>query len=298
MEQYTLNDLEKLTGIKADTIRMWEGRYGITKPHRTTTNRRWYTGDDLRKLINISVLKNGGIRISDIAVMALNELEKKAAALSKDNFDPDILTGSLLKAMTRYDETAVNEILLRSVIRNGFAKTFSSVVFPFLHRVGVLWHTGSINVGVEHFISNIFRQRLMVALENFTPAITADSRKILMFLPENEYHELGLLYYAYILRTLGHVILYLGQSTPLIAVTGAAESWNPDILLTGALSAIPFDDPGEYILQLTKLFSDKHIILSGFLADIAEMNGIRGVVSCRSEKELRILIKSAGMPKT
>ena len=94
--------------------------------------------------------------------------------------------------MTKLDEAAVNEILLRSVISKGFEKTFSTLVFPFLHKVGVLWHTGSVNVGAEHFISNIFRRKLISAFDNLSPVITPESKRIIMFLPENEYHELGL----------------------------------------------------------------------------------------------------------
>lgn len=294
MEQYTLNDLERLTGIKADTIRMWEQRFRTTNPQRTTTNRKWYTGEDLRKLINIAVLKSSGIRISDIAAMTLDELETRSAELSKDNFSPDMLTSSLIIAMTKFDEAAVNQILLRSVIRNGFEKTFSSVVFPFLHKVGVLWHTGSVSVGAEHFISNIFRQRLIVALDNQIPATTSGSRKILMFLPEGEYHELGLLYYAYILRSLGHKVLYLGQSTPLSTLTGASEKWNPEILITGSLSALPFEDPDKFIDELITLSPGKMIILCGFLAAIAEKKGMKRLLACRSDKDLKTVIKSAG----
>lgn len=291
MEHYTLNDLERLTGIRADTIRIWEQRYGTTISQRTATNRRWYSGEDLRKLINISILKRNGVRISDIAAMPLNELEGIAADLAKDNLSPDMLTDSLIIAMTKFDEPAVNEILLRSVISRGFQRTFSSLVFPFLHKVGVMWHTGSVGVGMEHFISNIFRRRLVVALDNQVSPVAPKSRKILMFLPENEYHELGLLYYAYIVRSLGHRVLYLGQSTPLNAVLQASENWDPEILITGALSAISFKDTGDFISELSHSFPGKKILFSGFLAGVAEEKGSKSILACRSEKELKMLIK-------
>src|SRR5512139_3962404 len=111
MEQYTLNDLERLTGIRSDTIRMWERRYGISTPGRTTSNRRWYSGDDLRKLINISVLNRSGMRISEIAGMTGEALAEKAAAVASVSKDNDVLSDSLVIAMTLLDEAAVNEIL-------------------------------------------------------------------------------------------------------------------------------------------------------------------------------------------
>jgi MerR family transcriptional regulator, light-induced transcriptional regulator len=291
MEQYSLNDLERLTGIRSDTIRMWELRHGITTPKRTTTNRRWYTGDDLRRLINISILNKNGIKISVIARMTPEVLAEKAAAVASLGTGIDILSDSLIIAMTKLDEAAVNEILLRSVISKGFEKTFSSLVFPFLHKVGVLWHTGSVNIGFEHFISNIFRRKLISAFDNLSPIITEKSKRIIMFLPENEYHELGLLYYAFIIRNLGHVVLYLGQATPTNAVIEVSETWNPEIIITGSLSGLSVKDTDEFILKLSHSFSDKKVLFAGSLADIAENKKIPGFFACRTENELRMLIK-------
>jgi len=287
MEQYTLNDLEKLTGIRADTIRIWEHRYGIVTPRRTETNRRWYTGEDLRKLINISILNRYGTKISEIASLPGNVLESRTEEMIRGKSDPGLFTDSLIKAITEYDEEAVNEILLRAIIKLGFDNTFTSVVFPFLKKVGVLWHTGSVNVGSEHFISNIFRQRLIAAIDSIAPPRPGIGKKLLLFLPENEYHELGLLWYSYIARSRGHSVIYLGQSTPLMAAAEVSESWKPEIIVTGTLSGKPLDDPDAFVREMKLTFPETIILLSGFLADIAEKAGLRGVYSCRSETDLR-----------
>ncbi|MDX9726746.1 MAG: MerR family transcriptional regulator [Bacteroidales bacterium] len=287
MEQYTLNDLEKLTGIRADTIRIWEYRYSIVTPRRTETNRRWYTGDDLRKLINISILNRYGTRISEIATLPVDILESRTEELVKGKNDPGLFTDSLVKAITEYNEEAVNEILLRASIKLGFEKTFTNVVFPFLKKVGVLWHTGSVNIGSEHFISNIFRQRLIAAIDSLTPSKSGNGMKLLMFLPENEYHELGLLWYAYIAQSLGNRVIYLGQSTPLSAVAEVSTSWKPEMIITGTLSGKPLDDPDKFVRDLKASFPESRILLSGFLADVAEKTGLVEVHPCRSETELR-----------
>jgi len=291
MGRYTLNDLEKLTGIKADTIRIWEQRYRVTTAHRTETNRRWYTDDDLRRLINISILNRSGLRISEIASLPADLLEEKTAEMVKGGSETDLLTGSLIIAMTRLDEATVNEILLHSVIYRGFEATISTVVFPFLNKVGVMWHTGSVNVGTEHFITNIFRRKLIAGFENLPSPKKPDGKKILMFLPENEFHELGLLYYAYIVRSLGHQVLYLGQSTPLNAVVEAGEEWEPDFLITGALSGISVEDPDDFVLKASSFFSGKKLLLAGILADAAAKLKIRGVYPLRSEKDLRRFLR-------
>jgi methanogenic corrinoid protein MtbC1 len=223
--------------------------------------------------------------------MTPEELTEKTAAVANAGIDTDILSDSLVIAMTKLDEEAVNEILLRSVISKGFEKTFSSLVFPFLHKVGVLWHTGSGIIGAEHFISNIFRRKLISAFDNFSPVITPESKRIIMFLPENEYHELGLLYYAFISRNLGHKVLYLGQATPINAVIEVCETWNPEIIITGAHSGLSLQDTDEFILRLSQSFSDKKVLLAGFLADIAEKKKIPGFFACRTENDLKKLIK-------
>jgi DNA-binding transcriptional MerR regulator len=291
MGRYTLNELEKLTGIKADTIRIWEQRYRVTTAHRTETNRRWYTDDDLRRLINISILNRNGFKISELALLPAHLLEEKTAELVKSSTGPDIIADSLIIAMTRMDEDAVNEILLRSVIKRGFEDTFSTVVFPFLNKVGVMWHTGSVNIGTEHFITNIFRQKLIVGFENLRPPKISGSKKILMFLPENEFHELGLLYFAYIVRSLGHQVLYLGQSTPLNAAIEASEEWSPDLIITGALSKISVEDPDDFIMRLNTLFSGKKLLVSGLLAAAAAKSKISGVFPCRAKSDLEMLLK-------
>ena len=54
MQTYSIADLEKLSGIKSHTIRIWEKRYNIVSPERTDTNIRAYNDDQLKKILNIS----------------------------------------------------------------------------------------------------------------------------------------------------------------------------------------------------------------------------------------------------
>jgi len=199
MGHYTLFELEKLTGILAATIRVWERRYNIIKPKRTETNRRWYDDDDLRRLINISIIYHSGIKISKIAKYSESKLEEKAEFLKMDSSGSDTNINSLVVAMLSYNGNAVSEILLRSIINSGFEETFSNVVFPFLRRVGIMWHTGSVNIGAEHFITNIFRGRLISAIDSLPPANDPKSKRVIMFLPDNEMHEMGLLFYSYLI---------------------------------------------------------------------------------------------------
>ena len=67
MAVYSIKELEKLSGIKAHTIRIWEKRYQLLSPERTDTNIRFYSDDDLKKILNVSLLNGHGFKISKIA---------------------------------------------------------------------------------------------------------------------------------------------------------------------------------------------------------------------------------------
>lgn len=286
MERYTLKDLESVTGIKSDTIRIWEKRYGILTPHLTPGKRRFYNDSDLIRLINVSILNRHGTKISKIASMTGRELKEKAALLSETGPTSGDIIGMMLVAMNNLDEIAINEALLKSVIEKGFETTITDVVFPFLRKVGLMWHTGAVNEGTEHFITAIFRQRLIGAIDLLPPAKRADGKKIIAFLPEGELHELGLLYYTYILKKSGQEVLYLGQSTPLGAVIKIAVRWDPDIIVTGMVSDINLKEQKNYLAALSLGFKGKKIFAAGILARQAEQLNLPGVIPFYNEEDL------------
>ena len=287
MDRYTISDLEKLTGIMAGTIRIWERRYRIIKPHRTDTNRRWYDSEDLKRILNISILYRKGIKISKIATFSGPEIEEKVKLLTRESSDSETQIDSLIVAMSDLDEERINDILMRSVINRGFEPTFTTIVFPFLRRVGVMWHTGSVDIGAEHFVSNIFRKRLISAIDTLTPPANPDAKKFLLYLPENELHEMGLLFYKYVIRKRGHNVLYLGQSTPINGLVDVVDRWHPDFLVTGALTSLPFDKPEDYLKRISTAFRDKKILVSGILTRYAEKVSLENIIPFESLADLK-----------
>jgi DNA-binding transcriptional MerR regulator len=287
MDRYTLADLEKLTGIMAGTIRIWERRYRIIKPHRTDTNRKWYDDDDLKRIINIAILNRSGLKISKIASLTGPEIDGIVASLNRESPDTETQIDSMIVAMTEFNENAINDILMRSIINTEFEATFENIVFPFLRRVGVMWHTGSVDIGAEHFVSNIFRKRLIGAIDSLPPGDKPDRMKVILYLPENELHELGLLFYTFIVRKSGHEALYLGQSTPFNALAEVVERWNPDMLVTGALTGLPFARPEDYLKRISTAFRDKKVLVSGALAYAADKVALDNVFAVASVSDLK-----------
>jgi MerR family transcriptional regulator, light-induced transcriptional regulator len=287
MEQYSIHDLDKLSGIKAHTIRVWERRYKIVSPKRTKTNRRRYDGNDLRRIINISILRRNGFKISEIAGFTESEIEGKVSFLSKEVFNSDTQIDSLVVAMVDLNENAVNDLLNRSMMNRGLEETMISLVFPFLKRIGLMWQTGSADIGSEHFVSNIFRKKLIASIDNLSPVLKPECKKVILFLPEKEMHEMGLLFFHYLVKKEGHDSLYLGQSTPLSSVVAANEHWNADILITGLLSGYPDFKTDDYVNELAILFKRQKILVAGELTKTAGKVKHKNVFPVSSAEDLR-----------
>ena len=288
MEHYSITDLEKLSGIKAHTIRVWERRYLILNQHRTETNRRRYGDSELRRIINISILHNNGFKISKIAKFSDSEIDEKVSFLSKETNHSDTQVDSLIKLMIDHNEKAINELLIRSIMARGFEDTFTEIVFPFLKRIGIMWHTGSANIGSEHFITNIFRQRIISSTDSISPVFKQGAKKVLLFLPENELHELGLLFLNFIIKKLGHETMYLGQSTPLWSVINVNNQWKADIIVTGLMSGISKIKPADFITQLANSFPGQKVLVSGVLADISIKIKYPNILKLKSADDLKI----------
>ena len=287
MERYSIRDIDKLSGIKAHTIRVWERRYGIVKPQRTGTNRRRYGDEELRRIINISILRRNGFKISAIARLSDSDIEGKVSYLSKEVFNSDTQIDSMVKAMVDLNEKALNDLLNRSMMNRGLEETMTALVFPFLKRIGFMWQTGSADTGSEHFVSNIFRQKLIASIENLSPVLKPKSKKVILFLPEKEMHEMGLLFFHYLVKKAGHESLYLGQSTPLSSVVSESRQWGADILITGLMSGYPDIKPDDYIKDLAASFPGQKILIAGELAKTAVKLKFKNVFSLNSAEDLR-----------
>lgn len=253
MGNYSIKELEKLSGIKAHTIRIWEKRHRIVTPQRTNTNIRYYSDDDLKKIINISLLNNNGVKISKIADLSSDQLIKKVSELSDLRSSNDIHIDQLIVAMVDLDEGNFEKVLEKIISRYGFEKTVTEIIYPFLDKIGILWQTENISPAQEHFISNLIRQKIIVAIDAL-PLASKNNTRALLFLPENELHELGLLFYYYLVKRAGLRTYYFGQMVPYKDVVSVCKTHQPKILITAITNS-----PGSYEVQnyLNKLCSEQ-----------------------------------------
>lgn len=262
MGKYSIKELEQLSGIKAHTIRIWEKRHKIIEPQRTVTNIRFYSDEDLKKIINVSLLNSHGLKISKIADMSFDEINRKILEMSETQSDASLFIDQLVVAMVDMEEDRFEKILSTLAIRFGFERAITEVVYPFLEKIGVLWQTKNINPAQEHFISNLIRQKLIVAIDSL-PMTSPTAKRALLFLPENEWHELGLLFCHYLTRKAGYKTFYLGQNVPHEDLLKIVAIHKPNLLVTYITSS-PYGGAESYLIKLQKALPDQSILASGY----------------------------------
>ncbi|NUM49780.1 MAG: MerR family transcriptional regulator [Flavobacteriales bacterium] len=267
MAKYSIKEIESLTGIKAHTIRIWEKRYNIISPERTSTNIRLYSDGDIKRILNVSILNHHGLKISKISDLSNDEINNKVLQLTLHCKEEDRFVDMLVACMVELDELRFEKIVSNSIFKIGFEETISNVIYPLLDRIGVLWQTGSISAAQEHFMSNLIRQKLIAAIDGLPPCEKKERNQYLLFLPEGEQHEIGLLFYYYLLKKNGKYVIYLGQSVPLNDVIEIAETRTPPFLLTAFVCSQNSIDVLSYLQELEKIKNVEKIYITGAFAN-------------------------------
>jgi DNA-binding transcriptional MerR regulator len=263
---YSIRDLENISGIKAHTLRMWEQRYEILQPQRTDTNIRCYDECDLRLLLSISMLNCNGVKISQIAKMSADQIHHACSAMNKVCDEVAHQVQTLTLAMIELDEERFEKAIASSTLKYGFEETMLRIVHPFFERVGVLWQTGTVRPAQEHFISNLVRQKLIVAIDAQQPVRGDGMPKYALFLPEYEMHELSLLFAYYLLRSRNNKVIYLGQNVPDDDLQSIYEAYQPDYFLTILTITPPKESASNYLSRLGHQFPAVKILASGTAA--------------------------------
>jgi MerR family transcriptional regulator, light-induced transcriptional regulator len=264
MSVYSIKDLEHLSGIKAHTLRIWEQRYNIITPKRTDTNIRLYDDIDLKLVLNISLLKDHGFKISEIAKMSAADMTHEVMAITEKKLNYPDQIQTLTISMIDLDEDRFEKIMSTNILQQGFEQTMINIIFPFLTKIGMLWQTGAIGPAQEHFITYLIRQKLIVAIDGQLPSRKTVPKKFMLFLPDGELHELSLLFANYLLRSRQHKVIYLGQSLPFQDLCAAFQVHKPDYLLSIITSTPSQNEVQPYVEKLASRFPDTQLLLSGF----------------------------------
>ncbi len=270
MGEYRIRDLEQLTGIKAHTIRIWEQRYNLLEPARSNTSIRFYSDDELAFILKVAVLNKNGIKISRIAEMSSDEINAKIEKLTLSNNTQDHYFEILLLALVQMDERLFSETLNELISEYGLFYTFDKFLLTFLDKIGVMWVVGSINPAQEHFVTHLIRQKIIVETDKLQ--ISESEDLYFIYLPENEWHELGVLFYNYVLRNEGKKTIYLGQSLPLDSLFQCIQKYEPGVLVTSIVTAMDDKSIESYFIKIKETFPDILIYAGGYKLIHAQTN--------------------------
>jgi DNA-binding transcriptional MerR regulator len=262
MSDFTIKDLENLSGIKAHTIRIWEQRYNFLKPQRSCTNIRYYSNEELKTLLNIALLNKYGFKISHIDKMQPAEICEKVLSLREAEAIQERIINELVKQMVDLKTVEFENTINHYVGEHGIKKTIIEIVFPFLEKIGILWQTGHIMPAQEHFVSNIIRQKLIVAIDGlpFNPS----GKSCVFFLPEGEYHELGLLFLSYLVKSHGCRNIYLGANVPMRDVESVILTLQPELAFVHLTSTSPSFNFERFLNQINQKIPHIPTIISGW----------------------------------
>ena len=213
---FSIKDLENLSGIKAHTIRIWEKRYNVLEPMRTETNIRSYDLVNLQKLLNITLLHNHGYKISQISKLSDEKIPTLVNEIISEKSIKHHAISSFKMAMMNFDQALFLNTYDKLLSEKPFREIFTEILIPILIEIGFLWQTNTISIAHEHFISYLIRQKLLINTEKLQyQEATRTDKVFILFLPNREIHELGLLYLNYEIQLNGYKSIYLGENVPV-----------------------------------------------------------------------------------
>jgi DNA-binding transcriptional MerR regulator len=262
MNQFTIRDIENLSGIKAHTLRIWEQRYNILIPKRRESNHRFYDNEDLKQILRISYLYHNGLKISRIAKLENGAIQKMLSDVKTGN-SYEYFVSQLMEASIDFDEDKFEDVLNTALRSDDLENVVLNVVYPFLNKIGLLWVTDHIIPAQEHFSSNIILRKFLVAIDELRQENNQSGKVVLLFTPQREHHEISLLFIQYLLKKNGHKVVYFGDNVPVKDIELYCIEKEVTHLHFHLITNFVEKELDAYVLDLAKKFSAYNIAMSG-----------------------------------
>ncbi|MBS1664377.1 MAG: MerR family transcriptional regulator [Bacteroidetes bacterium] len=265
MNVFTIRDIENLCGIKAHTLRVWEQRYQLHTPKRKASNHRLYDDEDLKYLLRIAFLYHNGHKISRLARLPEEEICRLALKVPLAGGADDIFINHLIEAALDFDQELFDRVLHNIILHMGLEKAVPQVIYPFLHKIGLLWLTGNVVPAQEHFASTLIIKKLLVSINGLEnpPMPQPGGRLILLFTPQGELHEIPLLYMRYLLKKNGQPAIYFGRDIDLESLCHYCGEKSITHLYFHLITRLQRDEPSLYLKKLQEYFPTQQIVISG-----------------------------------
>lgn len=293
--KYSISDLEQLSGVHVHTIRIWERRYHALEPMRSAGNTRFYDDHHLRRLLNIVSLSQSGMKISQVCALSDLEIDQLLKLEIEETISADVqyeyYIAQMLKSGLVYNEVRFNQLITKCIQKHGMTDSYRYVLYPLLVRLGLMWRRDEICPAQEHFLSNIIRQKLFVAI-NEVVVKDKTSAPWLLFLPEDEDHDIGLLFAWYTLKILGERVIFLGGRVALDSLKDAMQYNQVQNLLLFMVHSRPVNNAERYLKALSDSFEHTKIHLAGNSKLISQLNLPGNITWFQSIPDLEAAIKN------
>lgn len=294
MNLFSISELQQFSGIKAHTIRMWEQRYHALQPDRSEGNTRYYNGNQLRRLLNIVSLLGEEYKVSELCQMTDNKLHKllhtKVSAIKVAEPSHEYFISQIVASAMDFDEAQFDKFFSSAVLRFGLSGTYRFIVYPALTRLGLLWAQDNLRPAHEHFITCLFRQKISSAIDAL-PLPAAARSKWLLFLPENELHETGLLFANFLIRQAGFNVIYLGANVPFETLQEAVAKTRATGLLFFLVRKNDKENDKHLVSLLTTEFADKKIYLACEPSRVEHIHKPKNLILLHKVDDLQTVLK-------
>ncbi len=293
MNHFTIRDIENLCGIKAHTLRIWEQRYTLVAVKRKKSQHRFYDNDDLKEFLRISFLYHNGFKISKIAALGAEEIQRIVKNFSAKEENHASFVHQLIEAGMDFDTEKFEKIINYLVLKIGFEKCIIEVLYPFLLRIGFLWVTNNIIPAQEHFTSNIIREKIIIAIAGLQPE-PANKTIIVVFAPFGEQHEIPLLTANYFFRKNNIRTVYFGVNVKAESLVEYLNVKPATHLYAHLTTSFSNERLMDYLFILNNHFPEMKIIVSGPGSKFIEKN-IENLLTLASLDDMIEFAKAASL---
>lgn len=285
MVVYSIKEIEKLSGVKAHTLRIWEKRYGIVVPERTKTNIRFYTDLHLKKILNISFLNRKDLKISKIAQLTDEEIKRKVSELSSIDVAFEDQLDVLVLSLLELDSYNFNKIVDLHIEQTGFENTMNDVIYPLMDKLGLMWMAGSLKSVHESFVTTIVKAKIIAATEKLENTKKKDKAQVMIYLKEHEDHELSLLFLEFLLKKYNYRVINLGDNVNINKIREAFQIVTPQYLFTIVNDSFQNGDLHLYVDQIQNMLSSTKFLLSGRQPILQGIKASNSTIVFKSMKE-------------
>jgi methanogenic corrinoid protein MtbC1 len=213
-----------------------------------------YNLESLQKLLNITLLYNNGFKISKIADIPEKDIPLAVWEIVARKSVKNHAINAIKLAMMNFDQGLFQNTYNSIMTNTSFREIFRDVLMPFLEELGLLWQTNTIGPAHEHFITNLIKQKISANIDKLHALEPTKKDKVfVLFLPENEIHDIGLLYLNYEIVVSGYKTIYLGASMPLEFLPDLRKYFNDLVFLSYFTVGPGRGELEKYIKDFTRL---------------------------------------------